>query len=419
MRHIFDQYDQQENKLTHSLIASLVQDDFLLREFIKWAVGKTIPRNIKIHILEQGVPDQENLTEEMAERKGLPDAWFYTDDGWCLLVESKVESNFNPGQITRHRHTAALKGFKNPQILIIVLNQFVFDGATVLAWRNIYSWGKERSKRSAWAGIFTDYFEIVEAKMVQEGYLKKGTITKFSGIPFSVESPYTYLQAKRLLKLIIDEIKEDKSLMHEVGIDPELVGRSAITGVDGLYVWDFLRLKASHKAKNHTEFPHITFSIHNEFANVAITVPNGTNSEIRNRLFDLSYTDFEEIFKRFLKTSSSILKMDKNIKPFVNVMQRHYFTQRSIPVTDARIIFDLRTAFPDIKGDEKYQPQWLRVIYDVMKNRRSNLQMQVGFQIDYPNEKEASIISSSEGIKFFKLGIKNLGVVLRVLLKNE
>jgi len=55
-----------------------------------------------------------------------------------------------------------------------------------------------------------------------------------------------------------------------------------------------------------------------------------------------------------------------------------------------------------------------------MKNRRSNLQMQIGFQIDYPsNEKESSIISSSDGIKFFNLGIKNLGIVLGVLLKNE
>ena len=61
----------------------------------------------------------------------------------------------------------------------------------------------------------------------------------------------------------------------------------------------------------------------------------------------------------------------------------------------------------------------LRGVYDVMKDRHSNLQMQVGFEVDYPStEKESSIIRSSEGIEFFKLGVKNLGVILEVLLNR-
>ena len=419
MRHIFDQYHQPENNLTHALVSSLAQDDSLLRDFIRWAINKSIPKKVKIHVLEQSVPGQkEELKEEVAEKKGLPDAWIYTDDGLCLLIESKVESPLSLNQIERHRKRAGNE--VTVQMVVILLDHMEVPDVTVLTWREIYDWGVKHKKQSKWAVLFTEYFEIVEAKMVQEGYLKKGTITKFTGIPFSQDTPYTYLQAKRLLKLIIDELKHDKELMNKVGIDIALEGRSAITGKDGLYVWDFLRLKESRNAKNHTEYPHITFSIHNEFANVAITIPNGTYGEIRSHLFDLEYTDFEEVFNKFLKASGPVLKMDKNIKPFVNVMQRHYFTQRSLPVTDARIIFDLRTSFSESKGHEKYQPQWLRVVYDVMKNRHANLQMQIGFEIDYSlNEKDASIIRSSEGINFFKLGMKNLSLVLTVLLDRK
>lgn len=419
MRHIFDQYHQPENKLTHALVSSLAQDSSLLRNFIQWAINKTIPKRTKIHILEQSVPGQEDeLQEDLAEKKGLPDAWIYTDGGWCLLIESKVECPLTQDQIERHKKRAKLKGFPFPQMVVILLNRIEIADVKVLTWREIYDWGMKQSKRFKWAKLFTEYFEIVEKKMIKDDYLKSGTLTKFSGIPFGVDNPYSYLEAKRLLKLIVDELKNDKDLMREVGIDETLEGRSAITGKDGLYVWDFLRLKESRNAKNHTEYPHITFSIHHDFANVAITIPNGTYGKIRSNLFDLEFADFEEVFKAFLKASGLILKMDKNIKPFVNVMQRHYFTQRSIPVTDARIIFDLRTSFSDSKGSEKYQPQWLRTVYDVMKDRRANLQMQIGFEIDYSSNEKESIIRSSEGIKFFRYGAKSLSVILDVLFRR-
>jgi hypothetical protein len=421
MRHIFDQYHQPENKLTHALVSSLAQDESLLREFIQWAVKKSIQKKKKIHILEQSVPGLEELQEDLAEKKGLPDAWIYTDDGWCLLIESKIECALTSNQIERHRKRAKLKGFSSIQMVVIVLNRVDLPDAIVLTWREIYAWGMKHRQKFNWAKIFTEYFEIVEKKMIKEDYLKSGTLTKFSGIPFASDYPYSYLEAKRLLKLIIDELKHDKQLMQELGIDTTLEGRPAITGKEGLYVWDFLRIKESRTSKNHTEFPHLTFSIHHDFANACITIPNGTNKEIRDRLFNLDYADFEQVFRKFLKASDAILKIDKNIKPFVNIMQRHYYTQRSMPVTDALIRFDLRTSFANSKAQQKYQPQWLKAVYDVMKDRHANLQMQVGFEIDYSisNENEKSVIRSQEGLKFFKLGIKSLEIILAVLLNRK
>lgn len=39
MRHIFDQYKQPVNKLTHSFVSSLALDKNLFHDFIKWTTG--------------------------------------------------------------------------------------------------------------------------------------------------------------------------------------------------------------------------------------------------------------------------------------------------------------------------------------------------------------------------------------------
>ncbi|MFQ5644817.1 MAG: hypothetical protein ACE5FQ_14125, partial [Thiogranum sp.] len=50
-----------------------------------------------------------------------------------------------------------------------------------------------------------------------------------------------------------------------------------------------------------------------------------------------------------------------------------------MPILDAQIGFDLRTAFPGAKRNPvKMQPQWLRAAYDGLANKQSNLQIAIG-----------------------------------------
>ena len=78
--------------MTHALVSSLANDPMLLRKFIKWATGEMAPSS-QLSIVEQNLPgDEEPQDEEEAERRGLPDGWIFDDDGWCLIVESKIES---------------------------------------------------------------------------------------------------------------------------------------------------------------------------------------------------------------------------------------------------------------------------------------------------------------------------------------
>ncbi len=78
--------------------------------------------------------------------------------------------------------------------------------------------------------------------------------------------------------------------------------------------------------------------------------------------------------------------MAPGLRPVVNLVQRHYPSQRSEPIYDAVLRFDPRTAFEPahgVKVDVKPQPQWLRLAYEVLESRKSNLQLQIGAEFMY------------------------------------
>jgi hypothetical protein len=77
--------------------------------------------------------------------------------------------------------------------------------------------------------------------------------------------------------------------------------------------------------------------------------------------------------------------------PVFRGVQRRYRTQRSIPSIDARIEFDLRTAFSS-SGGPKFQPHWLAAAYGAFVNKNSNYQMQFG--VVFPYEKSVEIKTS-------------------------
>jgi len=55
--------------------------------------------------------------------------------------------------------------------------------------------------------------EILEVKLTNDGYLKEGILTVFSGIPFTEDSPYNYPEAKRLIKLAMEDLRRCKVLV--------------------------------------------------------------------------------------------------------------------------------------------------------------------------------------------------------------
>ncbi len=401
VRHLFDQYSQPENRLTHALASSLSEDPRLLRSFLRDIAGLAIPRTEGIMILEQSLPGEEVLSETESERRGLPDAWIYTKSGIALLIESKVSASVSRDQLDRHLGMAKRRGFKDARLLVLSVKENLKDlpsGAIGNTWCDIYEWLKNQEK-SEWAERLATYLEIAEAKLSEVEYLKEGTLTRFSGIPFNDEHAYSYLEAKRLLGLLMGELKTKPSIIKRLGADPALPSRGAIKK-DLHRVWDYIRLQESKKYDNHTRYPHLTAAICQSEALALVTLPHGVEKDIRKRVFGAGEKAFTKLILDVAVEMRTVLKLDSGVKPYAKVIQRHYPTQSSPPIEDGILKYDLRTILPR-KGrtPEKYQPEWLPATYEIMTNKKANIQFEIGVEIPYRHSK---FISTRESIRLFE-----------------
>ncbi|MEI9969102.1 MAG: hypothetical protein WDM87_10915 [Terracidiphilus sp.] len=382
MRNIFDQYDTPENRLTHALLTCLDQDRNLLDGFVAWVLDNRAPTPAQqLKVLEQGLPDQEEGDPGPAESKGLPDGCIYDNRGWGLLIESKIAAPLKVDQLKRHIRTAEGRGIIRPNLVALVasLPGTVPQGlAKVRRWTDLYLWLRNQDRKSEWTGRLIAYMEVLESKLPRDQYLTGGTLTVFSGIPFGKDNPYGYLEAKRVLRLAMDELRSRSDLQRELGVDKRALGRSAITGRDSTRVWDFLRLLNAEGAKSFTEFPHLTLAIHQQYLEAMVTVPNGIRGAFRRGLLDGGMEGFRALFESILMSFSASLGRVEGAVPWVQVLQRRYRTQRSEPFIDAKLEYDLRTGFGNSsRGGKptKHQPQWLEASYESLscKIQTSNL----------------------------------------------
>ena len=382
MRNIFDQYSHPENRLTHALACCLSEDRRLLRKFIRWVTGEPVNRSGVLEVIEQRIPGELDVTEDESERQGLPDAWIHDNESWCLLIESKVAASLNNDQLRRHHRTAEKRGFEDIAVLAIdvcppkhKLPHYVI----FRKWSDIYQWLVGHSDSSDWARRMSEYLEVAESKLSEDGYLKEGTLTVFSGIPFTDKEPYNYPEAKRILKLAMEELRSRKDLVRGIGLKPKGTGRGAITGRGGDGVWDYLRIKGSDNNEPFNKYPHLTFSVGRQQLYAALVMPHGMPSKYRRNIVDLGYEEFADYMSEVNNKLVRAIRKADGAKPWVDVVQRRFTSQRAIPILDAKIGFDLRTAFPGGKRNPvKQQPQWLRAAYDGLANKRSNLQIAIG-----------------------------------------
>ncbi len=394
MRNVFDQYSQPENRLTHALVSSLAADPVLLRRFVKWITGNHIPMAKRLEIVEQQLPGEEEPDELEAERRGLPDAWIHDGGTWALIIESKIQAPLERDQLERHRRVAERRGFTDVCLVALVAEhpkRLVCDGLRVVKWTDLYSWLR-RDGASAWARSLTDYMEVLERKLVSEDYLREGTLTVFAGIPFGKDHPYSYSEAKRLLQLALAELRKRKDLRRELAMDPLGRGRPAITGREEASpwgVWNFLPLIQARNEGNFTKCPHLTLSVQYERVFACVTLPNSLKRQYRRNLLRGGKASFLHQIEDVCKDIEERLRSVEGAAPWLEIVQRRYPTQRSAPIVDARLEFDMRTARGETarrsKGRRavKLQPEWLGTVYETFAKKRSNLQMTIGAIFPY------------------------------------
>ena len=387
MRNLFDQYSQPENRVTHALMSALNEDRGLLRDFLRDLVKVKPPVDArKLTVLEQQYPGEEEPSEDELDRRGVPDGWIFAEEeAWCVFIETKVLAKLRGDQIKGHRRTAARRGFQTITAVTITphLPSSLDEGTTSLEWRAVYAWLCKHRANSSWAGRVADYLAIAEAKLIDTGQFVEGTLTMFAGFPFGPDHPYTYLEGKRTLKLALTELRARPDLQKGLGINPAVLGRSAITGRGAEAVWDFLSLSDAPDAENFTHYLHLTLGVGAQAVEAMATVPDKVNRVMRRNLRKLGEAGFQALTQEIVTSLTPLLRKHAGATPQLRGVQRRYPSQRATPFVDARIEFDLRTAVPTGDGP-KAQARWLAAAYDAFVNKGGmNYQMQVGVQFHY------------------------------------
>jgi hypothetical protein len=387
LRNLFDQYSQPENRFTHALLTALNEDRKLLNGFLRELVKLTPPVHAaKLSVLEQRFPGEEEPRDEKElDRRGIPDGWICSADDWCVFIETKVMAAVRPSQIESHRRTAERRGFRSITAVVItaVEEQLLPQGTIHVKWSAIYVWLRKHAATSAWAARTAEYLEIAEARLIEGKQFVEGTLTKFAGFPFGYDHPFNYLEGKRLLGLALEALRARVDLRKKLGMNPKIDGRGAITGRQSDAVWNYLSLSNETDANNFTKYPHLTLGITSSQIEAMVTFPHRINATTRRQVRAMGEHRFQEIVGAVVREFAPLVRKHRGIAPWFRGVQRRYPTQRSTPILDARIDFDLRTAIR-ASGPPKVQPFWLSAAYGAfVKKAGSNYQVQIGAVLRY------------------------------------
>ena len=382
MRNIFDQYSQPENKLTHSLASCLYEDKKLLESFLKKFCSGFFIKTQNINIEQQTIPGLIQDSVDESQKKGLPDALIF-DDEKCLIIESKVSSTLTSDQLRRHENTIRRRGFEQIRgigIVVDIVPKVKLDNWIQITWNDVYSWSYKERNKSEWAKKLLDYFNVLENNMVEDEYLKEGSITEFTGIHFDDENPYSYREGKRQLRLLLKKLKSNKILKEELRINLNHKGRGGIKKVGNL--WDYLTFDTGVKNKSFTDEPHLTIGVGPDFIEGNLTIPYRIKGRTKKNFYSLSWKSFRKIIENIANNFHNEFGISNGFKPQIIMAQRRYPSQSSPAIHDARLDFDIRTAFKDLssklKPTQKKQEEWLKLVYDINNNKKSNIQFQVG-----------------------------------------
>lgn len=389
MRNVFDQYSQPENRLTHALLTALHEDRWLLSQFLREIAGVKPPvASTVLSVLVQQLPETPPVSEEEAERRGIPDGWIYSvEEEWCLVIESKVLIRLGVEQIERHRRMAQRLGFTRVFVVAVTTEEVARQRVVgdrrlkILEWREIYVWLRRHNDRE-WARRTAEYLEVAEARMIMDQQFVRGALTRFSGVPFSDDHPYTYLEAKRILRLVFEDLRGRKDLRERLKIDPKAPGRGSITGSKGHAVWDFLSLRGDAD-KNFTSRPHLSVVIETRRLAATVTIPDKVEGRVRRALREIGEEEFAALLTRVVANLRPLLRAEPEAIPTFHALQRRWRHRRARADNDAELRFDLRT-IPGATGKPKKQPLWLSAAYGAFVDKRgANYEFQIGVEFDY------------------------------------
>lgn len=206
----------------------------------------------------------------------------------------------------------------------------------------------------------------------------------FNGFPFGAVD-FGYDEGKKILSLAMKGLRENHKLRSELGIDRRHPGRRGNIRNDGGVVWNVLVFKA---AGDWEKFPHLTLGVGNEYVSAMTTLPTKAPKGYWERLAKRDRQGFRCMVEGVLEKMRPMLKDCPGMEPRLRVRQRRQSHDTKRTLMDTYIDVDL---------DTRNQPQWIDAIFDAVKNKKSNtnLELQIGAKFPYrPYIAEANALES-------------------------
>lgn len=368
---LFDQYSNQENRLTHALMHTLAGSERILKSFLIQILGirqHSIGKDIEITTQKRPFSQEDT---DLTKIDSVPDAWIIDKQGgFGILIEVKdVNKGVRLGQL--RSHLKRIDSYKKSILLVITpdLNRpKKIDSLN--AESNVTSkiiWQSWNSIYSFFNACQNDQF----CQMPKERYLmdalleyleRRREVLGFQGIKF--RRGFDVEEAKKILAAEMEALKETANTFF-----PMLRGRrgAITTAFSKSGVWDCFGLP-----EGFTNDIHVTVSIHESFHDIGLTVPHKASHRWKQLKLIFSSDNNEQNFLHILKDLR-----DSVPNLFLEFTQRHFLYQRK-GIRDAYLEFSIDTfgkPFIDGKTKVKSFPIWYQALKDaILSKHRINAQ---------------------------------------------
>jgi len=361
---LFDQYSNDENRLTHALLHTIASSRWLLANFLKKFIGINYSfRGSTFQISTQKVPfSQQDL--DPPEIDSVPDGWIVDEaSNLGIVIEVKdIKNSKNTKQLKSH--IKRVKKYQKPYLFIVTpdlkepqhINALQENQNNVeIVWRSwdqTYRWLKglqvlksaNKNKVQFLIESMLDYLEL------------RREVLGFQGIFFR-NNEFNVDEAKDILNAEMEELESTVRKLY-----PDLTNRRpAITKISNVGVWDCFGVK-----EGFTNDLHFTIGINEKCQDIALTIPNSAKK---------AWTQLKKIFSddKLENELSSLLRPLRGKVPhiFIEFNQRHFIARR-FGVNDGIMEFNIDTIGTSFRGKNsktKEFPIWYPALKSAILNK--------------------------------------------------
>jgi hypothetical protein len=408
---LYDQYSNDENRLTHALLHTIGSSNWILTRFLKNIVAiKELSLSGTFEISTQKIPLSHG-DKDPIQVESVPDAWII-DEKSSLGIAIEVKDLKNKlGLVQLRSHIKRIKGYDNPHLLAITPDLQKPDKITELqqkksknlnvvwqSWGGIYKWltslqTKKLSKNTKEEFLVSSMLQFLE---------RRRNVLGFQGIYFT--NIFNVSEAKDILNSEMELIEPTVRKLYR-----DLTRRRpAITTISQESVWDCFGVE-----KGFTKDVHISFSIRENFHQISLIIPNSAKEPWKRLKIIFSDKKLENKLMLILQ------RLRKRVPHlYVQFHHRHFRAQR-YGVTDGLLEFNIDTLgkpFKKQKSTVKEFPLWFDAIKSAIeKKKKINGQIMFGVRF-YFNETKA--IEKPSFINSVKSTLTNLKPLYDFLKKT-